>query len=290
MKYLTVMDIAEHIGGNTRSRNVVNAIKRGDIQFADEDKNYKGGYKIADTPELTDYIAAVQEQQKQERDGVLITQKTAADRLNITLPTLQRYIREGKIEIDGIGKARPLVVADSVQRFGFLKTRNAENADKIDFVGTRVTVGHRYGILDGAERKIEFVRVEDAVIVAILDNRDNIVTINRHRAAVNPDLNLLELPATVVYYDDDEPEKSRLAAVESILDDIGVPKMAAAFLGSFYASPGYSTELFHVFYVQINQPVPEIKKGEWLSIREARFQDAKSELARLSVLIAQRIK
>lgn len=106
---------------------------------------------------------------------------------------------------------------------------------------------------DGLQTVREVIERPSAVVVVAVDNYDEYYFVRQHRWAVGE--NLLELPAGKIEDGQTPLECAQMELQQEI-------KMGGYFhpLGQFYASPGYSTELLHVF--EATSLVPSALDGD----------------------------
>jgi ADP-ribose pyrophosphatase len=110
------------------------------------------------------------------------------------------------------------------------------------YAGRVVTLRLKYLTLaDGRVALREIVEHAGGAAVVAVDDDDNVLLVRQHRPAVGADL--LELPAGLV-----DPGESPLeTARRELEEETGFRAASVEPLISFYSSPGFCTELLHVF-------------------------------------------
>lgn len=94
---------------------------------------------------------------------------------------------------------------------------------------------------NGEIRSYDLVNHKAAVTIVPIDEVGNILFVRQYR--VGPDQELLELPAGVLNEGEDPGE----TAAREVREEIGMAAGNMKFLGSFFMSPGYSSEYMHIF-------------------------------------------
>ncbi len=87
----------------------------------------------------------------------------------------------------------------------------------------------------------EVVEHSDAVVIVPIDSDGNVLLVRQHRYAIGTDL--LEAPAGGID-GDEQPEQ---AAQRELREEIGFASERLDYLGNFWSTPGFCTELMHVF-------------------------------------------
>ena len=90
-------------------------------------------------------------------------------------------------------------------------------------------------------RKLEVVVHPGAVVIMPLLDSERVVLVEQYRHAVGE--RTLEFPAGTI----EEGEEPRECALRELREETGYVAGALEFLGSFFASPGYSTEVLHAY-------------------------------------------
>jgi len=97
---------------------------------------------------------------------------------------------------------------------------------------------------------VEIVEHPGAVVILPFLNQSEVVVIRQLRHAVGEEL--IELPAGTL----ERGETPRECALRELEEETGYKAGKIEYLGSFYASPGYCTELLHAFVAR------DLRKGE----------------------------
>ncbi|MET1159925.1 MAG: NUDIX hydrolase [Thermoprotei archaeon] len=109
------------------------------------------------------------------------------------------------------------------------------------FEGKRFNVERREISIDGKEVIRDIVVFPESVVILPLLREDTILLIKQYRPALNN--YIYEVPAGVV-----EPgEPIREAALRELEEEIGYTAKELVEIGSYYPTPGYSTEKMHFF-------------------------------------------
>lgn len=100
-----------------------------------------------------------------------------------------------------------------------------------------------------------------AVCILPVFKNNTIVLIKQFRHAIRE--YLLEIPAGLLEYDE-SPEQT---ALRELQEEIGAQTERLARLGSFYTSPGYSTEIIHFFQADISDyGVQSLDEDEFIDV------------------------
>lgn len=99
----------------------------------------------------------------------------------------------------------------------------------------------RMQLPNGEIRSYDLVNHKSAVTIVPIDGAGNILFVRQYR--VGPDRELLELPAGVLNEGEDPGE----TAAREVREEIGMAAGNMRALGSFFMSPGYSSEYMHIF-------------------------------------------
>jgi ADP-ribose pyrophosphatase len=103
-------------------------------------------------------------------------------------------------------------------------------------------------LMNGGRATREVVEHPGAVVVIALDEERRVALVRQYRHAVN--CYLLELPAGGL-----EPGESPLeTAQRELREEVGVEAAAWTRLGSFFSSPGFASEILHVFLAEQLRP------------------------------------
>jgi nudix-type nucleoside diphosphatase (YffH/AdpP family) len=115
-------------------------------------------------------------------------------------------------------------------------------AERQIYAGRIVTLRLKYLTQpDGATRLREIVEHAPGAAVVAVDSDGQVLLVRQHRPAV--DAYLLELPAGLV----DPGEQPVDSARRELAEETGFSAEQMAPLVSFYTSPGFCTELIHIF-------------------------------------------
>ena len=134
----------------------------------------------------------------------------------------------------------------------------------------------------------EVVEHRGAVVILALDEKENVILVRQYRHPTGGEL--LEVPAGML-----EPGETPLrCAQRELSEETGLGGTSWRSLGCCYASPGFSTEIFHFLMVRDLVPLPGLPDEDeelqpvWLPLPEARrmvlqgeIKDAKTMLALL---------
>jgi ADP-ribose pyrophosphatase len=94
---------------------------------------------------------------------------------------------------------------------------------------------------DGQESTREIVEHAPAILVAAIDENDNVLMVQQYRRATGKEL--LELPAGGV-----EPnETPEAATIREMQEETGYMPGRVVRLGGFYTAPGFCSEFIHMF-------------------------------------------
>jgi ADP-ribose pyrophosphatase len=96
---------------------------------------------------------------------------------------------------------------------------------------------------DGRESTREIVEHIDCVVIAALDENDNILLVRQYRKAVEKEL--LEMPAGGI----DPGEDAKTAVLREMQEETGYLPGKVERLGGFYSAPGYCTEYLYFYLV-----------------------------------------
>jgi ADP-ribose pyrophosphatase len=119
---------------------------------------------------------------------------------------------------------------------------SAEPDEREIYRGRVVTLRLKYlAQPDGRRHLRELVEHAPGAAVVALDPADNVLLVRQDRPAVGA--RLLELPAGLV----DPGEEPRDTARRELVEETGYAAGRLEPLVSFYTSPGFSTELIHIF-------------------------------------------
>jgi ADP-ribose pyrophosphatase len=122
---------------------------------------------------------------------------------------------------------------------------------------------------DGSTRLREVVEHAPGAAMVAVDRDGNVLLVRQHRPAVDADL--LELPAGLV----DDGESPMECARRELAEETGFAAARVEPLVSFYSSPGFSTELLHVFVAEDLEPASvERDEEEELELVRLPLQEA----------------
>ena len=96
---------------------------------------------------------------------------------------------------------------------------------------------------DGRESTREVVEHSDCVVIAAVDENDNILLVRQYREAVGKEL--LEMPAGGI----DPGEDAETAVLREMQEETGYLPGKVERLGGFYSAPGYCTEYLYLYLV-----------------------------------------
>ena len=124
-----------------------------------------------------------------------------------------------------------------------------EPSEREIYAGRVVTLRLKYLLqADGTRRVREIVEHAPGAAVVAIDKDDQVLLVRQWRPAV--DALVLELPAGLV----DPGETPLETAGRELAEETGYEARHLEPLVSFYASPGFSTELLHLFVATDLQP------------------------------------
>jgi ADP-ribose pyrophosphatase len=117
--------------------------------------------------------------------------------------------------------------------------------------------------------KYDIVQHVGSVILVPIDENGQIYFVRQYRHPVQ--IELLELPAGTL----EEGEPPEEAAAREIREEIGMAAQDLREIGSFYLSPGYSTELMHVFLATgLTHDPLDPDADEYLSVEKMQIAHA----------------
>lgn len=141
----------------------------------------------------------------------------------------------------------------------------------------------------------EVVEHRGAVAMVVLDDQDQVLLVRQHRPAVGEDL--LELPAGTLEVD----ETPEACAKRELAEELGMAASRWTPLAQCYSSPGFCTELLHLYLAEGLTPAQgqpdedEATTVERLPLAEARarvadgtIRDAKTIAGLLLVALERR--
>ena len=133
------------------------------------------------------------------------------------------------------------------------------------YAGRVVTLRLKYvSQPDGTRRLREIVEHAPGAAVVAIDQHGHVLLVRQPRPAVGA--NMLELPAGLV----DPGETPLECARRELAEETGYSARSIERLVSFYSSPGFSTELLHVFVALDLEPV-DVAQDEEEEIEVVRF-------------------
>lgn len=113
---------------------------------------------------------------------------------------------------------------------------------------------------DGTYFNRETVKVADGVVV-VAKNEGKFAMVRQYRHSVRAEI--LEFPAGRI----DPGERPLVAAIRELREEVGCISKWMWGVGSFWASPGYSSEKLHTFFTQdFDQGNQDLDEGEELSV------------------------
>jgi ADP-ribose pyrophosphatase len=181
-----------------------------------------------------------------------------------------------------------------------LEESGAGDQDRIAFQGRRTTVRiHRVTHPNGHVTDYEIVERPDAVAVVALragaEGEPEVALVSQRRPAVGQDL--LEIPAGIV--EPEEREAPERAAARELREETGYDAGDLRPLAAEYPSPGYTTEIIHLYLASALRAAPggqQLDPGEqirlsWLPLDAAIARCRSGALADgktlLSLLLAR---
>lgn len=102
---------------------------------------------------------------------------------------------------------------------------------------------------NGMPARREIVEHRDAVVLAPLDSKGNVLLVRQFRKATEQDL--YELPAGVM----DEGESPEEAARRELSEETGLTTDSLTHLCSFYSAPGFTNEYMHLYAASDLRPL-----------------------------------
>jgi ADP-ribose pyrophosphatase len=96
---------------------------------------------------------------------------------------------------------------------------------------------------DGRETTREIVEHIDCVVIAAVDENDNVLLVRQYREAIEKEL--LEMPAGGI----DSGEDPETAVLREMQEETGYLPGKVERLGGFYSAPGYCTEYLFLYLV-----------------------------------------
>ncbi|MDW7658849.1 MAG: NUDIX hydrolase [Bacillota bacterium] len=119
---------------------------------------------------------------------------------------------------------------------------------------------HAVTLPDGASSRREIVRHNGGACVLALDSRRCVTMVRQYRKAF--DCDLLEIPAGKLETGEDPLDCAR----RELSEETGLTAARFYLLTTFYPSPGYSSEILHVYLATGLTPgQAHLDKGEFLS-------------------------
>lgn len=136
---------------------------------------------------------------------------------------------------------------------------------------------------NGAKTNLDIVVHASAVTVLPVDSKGQIWFVRQYRHPTS--LEILELPAGTL----EDGEEPKICANREIQEEIGMAAESLIKIGEFFMTPGYSTELMHIYLAQdlipsiltadddefltiVKQPIHQVLNDA----RSGKIQDAKS--------------
>lgn len=108
----------------------------------------------------------------------------------------------------------------------------------------------------------EVVEHKGAAAVVAVDEKDNLLLVRQYRYALGQEL--LEIPAGKL---DHEGEDPRSAAARELREETGCLAGELEYLGAFYPSVGYGTEVIHLFEAhKLTQAAQQLDEDEFLDV------------------------
>ncbi len=124
-------------------------------------------------------------------------------------------------------------------------------------------------VLLDSGRKTQREVVEHNGVVACLPfiNRNDVILINQYRYPVKKEL--FEIPAGII----ERGETPRDAVKRELLEETGYSSNNIEYLLKFYTSPGYSTEIIHLYFAyNLKREIPNTDYDEEISIKLISLQ------------------
>ena len=103
---------------------------------------------------------------------------------------------------------------------------------------------HTVELPNNQQSKREVIRHPGAVVIAALDEMDNILLVRQYRIAANKIM--IELPAGTLEINEEPLE----CAIRELQEEAGYYPNSIQAVGGFYPVPGYSTEYIHLFFAR----------------------------------------
>ena len=122
---------------------------------------------------------------------------------------------------------------------------------------------------NGKESSREVVEHPGGVGILAIDGEDRVVLVRQYRYALSQEL--LELPAGKI----DLGEDHRTAAVRELEEETGLCAQELLYLGEFYPSVGYLTEVIHLYIATgLTQAKQHLDPDEFLNLTKLPLQEA----------------
>jgi len=124
-------------------------------------------------------------------------------------------------------------------------------------------------LIDGSESLREIVDHNGGACVVALDSDQTIYFVEQYRISV--DEAILEIPAGKI----EVGEKHLICAQRELKEEIGITAKRWELLTKFYPTPGYCSEVIHVFLARdLTYGRPNLDPGEFLRVKEYKLDQA----------------
>ncbi len=122
---------------------------------------------------------------------------------------------------------------------------------------------------DDRARVYDVLETSNACAVLALDDKDNIVLITQYRPSAGKIM--LEIPAGKI----DEGEKPETCAVRELKEETGYTAGKIEKMFSMYVSPGYSTEIIHIYKAtKLTLGTTDFDEDEFIETTKIPLKDA----------------
>ncbi|MGI8914872.1 MAG: NUDIX hydrolase [Chloroflexota bacterium] len=120
----------------------------------------------------------------------------------------------------------------------------------------------------------EVVEHRGAVAMVVLDDQDQVLLVRQHRPAVGEDL--LELPAGTLEVD----ETPEACAKRELAEELGMAASRWTPLAQCYSSPGFCTELLHLYLAEGLTPAQgQPDEDEAITVERLPLAEARARVA-----------
>ena len=128
---------------------------------------------------------------------------------------------------------------------------------------------HTVELPNNQQSKREVIHHPGAVVIAALDETDNILLVRQYRIAASQILT--ELPAGTLEIGEEPVE----CAIRELQEETGYYPNSIQSVGGFYPVPGYSTEYIHLFFARDLTLAPRQQDDdEFIELVRVPFTDA----------------